>query len=476
MIKQLFSLYSPRYPKVLVYMLQATEYKMRPYIAWVHRTQNFFDVSERRQLELTRSARLLLIAVYFGIVLQLAIGLLIIYLGIWQHLSGGVVFGVAVLISYPLLWPYLLLVPLLFGRALVDIPADAQAGHHTRAVLDNHQGIKIAVAGSYGKTSMKELLLTVLSEGFSVAATPANKNVTRSHAKFAKTLTGNEDILIIEYGEGAPGDVMRFAQLTTPTHAVITGLAPAHLDQYKTLAAAGKDIFSVASYLKGKHVYVHNDENTKSYLKKNYEVFDEQGALGWRVSDVSVSLKDTRFCLTKDKTTLKLRSGLIGEHQVAYLAFVAAFGLELGMSEEKVKLGMAKTVPFEHRMQPYRLHGAWIIDDTYNGNLEGIRAGTRLLKTLPARRKLYVTPGLVDQGEEVEKVHKAIGQLIAKAKPDMVILMQNSVTHYIQEGMQGYKGEVIIEPKPLEFYTNLVHFVAEGDLVLMQNDWPDNYY
>jgi UDP-N-acetylmuramyl pentapeptide synthase len=128
-------------------------------------------------------------------------------------------------------------------------------------------------------------------------------------------------------------------------------------------------------------------------------------------------------------------------------------------------------------MQPYQLQGAWVIDDTYNGNLEGIRAGTVLLAELPAKRKIYVTPGLVDQGAEKERVHKEVGRLISEAQPDMVVLMRNSVTGYIEEGLKagGYSGEVRIETQPLEFYTNLSHFVATGDVVVMQNDWTDNY-
>jgi UDP-N-acetylmuramoyl-tripeptide--D-alanyl-D-alanine ligase len=128
-------------------------------------------------------------------------------------------------------------------------------------------------------------------------------------------------------------------------------------------------------------------------------------------------------------------------------------------------------------MQPYQLSGAWIIDDTYNGNLEGIGAGTRLLKDLDAKRKLYVTPGLVDQGEQTESVHNKVGQLIAESQPDVVVLMRNSVTEYIKAGLKEgkFSGELRIEDNPLEFYTNLSHFIASGDLVVMQNDWTDNY-
>jgi UDP-N-acetylmuramyl pentapeptide synthase len=84
---------------------------------------------------------------------------------------------------------------------------------------------------------------------------------------------------------------------------------------------------------------------------------------------------------------------------------------------------------------------------------------------------------LVDQGDESEQVHTEMGQLIAVSKPDLVVLMQNSVTAFIVAGLEGaaYKGELHIETKPLEFYTNLKHFVAAGDVVVMQNDWTDNY-
>jgi len=478
MIRQLISMYSPDYPKVLVYMLQGSEYRTKPYLAWLHRTKDFSQVMQRRTLDRTKAARLLLLGVRLGILLEFIVGILLIYLGVSNHLAGGIAFGAAVIIVYPIIWAYLLVLVVAVGRELVETPAEQQASRRSRERFSKHTGIKIAVAGSYGKTTMKELLNTVLAQGLKVAATPANKNVASSHAQFAKKLSGEEDVLIIEYGEGAPGDVARFAAVTQPTHAIITGLAPAHLDQYKTLQAAGEDIFSVATYLKGKNVYVNSDSpDLKPFLKSSYKLFNHDGALGWQVSDVQVSFGGTSFRLHKGKKSLHLTSELIGTHQVGYLALVAALALQLGLTDKQVIDGIAKTKPYEHRMQPYQLAGAWIIDDTYNGNLEGIAAGTQVLKDLPAKRKLYVTPGLVDQGDETEQVHIKVGKLIAGAKPDEVILMRNSVTQYIEKGLkQGkYEGKLRIEDKPLEFYTNLSHFVANGDLVVMQNDWTDNY-
>jgi UDP-N-acetylmuramoyl-tripeptide--D-alanyl-D-alanine ligase len=478
MIRQFLSMYRPLYPKVLVYMLQNTEYQVGPYVVWLNRTKDFSSVIKRRTLDMTGPARMLLLYIQIGILAQIVISLVLVYLGLKDVLIGGVAYGVALFLSYPFVWAYALLLPLAAGNSFIIKPKNRKLIEISRVVFAEHPGVKIAVAGSYGKTTMKELLLTVLSEGLKVAATPANRNVSSSHAYFARKLTGKEDALIIEYGEGAPGDVARMASITQPTHAVITGLAPAHLDQYKTLEAAGKDIFSVASFVPAGQVYVNADSpSAADFTSTSYNSFSNKGALGWKVSAVKVGLEGTSFTLTKGKESLKLHAGLVGEHQVGFLAFVAAFALQLGLTKAQVTAGITKTKPFEHRMQPYELNGAWIVDDTYNGNLEGIKAGTDLLKTVHAKRKLYVTPGLVDQGDQKEPVHIEVGQLIASAKPDIVVLMKNSVTEFIEDGLRrgDYKGELIIEDNPLEFYTNLNHIVASGDLVVMQNDWTDNY-
>lgn len=478
MIRSLLSLYSWRYPEVLVYMLQNTEYQVGPYLRWYWHTVNFERVMYRRTLERTRAAQLLLLALYMGIAVQIAVGAVLVVLGLHGNVTGGVAFGTAVIISYPVVWAHLIVLPLELGRVFVTRPKQQRIIQSSRPIFAAFKGIKIAVAGSYGKTSMKELLATVLSQGKKVAATPANKNVSISHAYFARKLQGDEDILIIEYGEGEPGDVARFTEITKPTHAVITGLAPAHLDHYKTLKAAGKDIFSVAEAVPAEDTFINSESpDALPFVRPGQQLYSEKSALGWKISGVHVALTGTSFTMQKGKDKLELHSPLLGRHQVGPLAFAAALAHKLGLTAAQIKAGIAAAQPFEHRMQPHQLGGAWIIDDTYNGNIDGIRAGTKLLKELSAKRKIYITPGLVDQGHETASIHEQMGHLIAAAQPDVVVLISHSVTPYIQKGLEaaGYTGELLLEDDPLSFYQNLQLFVAHGDLVMMQNDWPDNY-
>jgi UDP-N-acetylmuramoyl-tripeptide--D-alanyl-D-alanine ligase len=345
-------------------------------------------------------------------------------------------------------------------------------------IFRRHKSPIIAIAGSYAKTSMKEILLTVLSEGKKVFATPANKNVALSHAIFAKTLSKDVDIIIVEYGENRPGDILRFANVTRPTHGIITGLAPAHLDRYKTVDKAGEDIFSLAAYLDNKHVYVNGESlAAEPFIKPEYTLYSKNGVAGWTINDVRLSINGTSFHLNKNTRSLHLHTKLLGRHNIGPVALAAVLADGFGLSDKQIIAGVAKTTAFEHRMEPYKLSEAWIIDDTYNGNIEGIRAGTVLLAELPAERKIYVTPGLVDQGRQKKAIHHLAGELIAASGCDIVVLMKNSAAKHIRAGLEsaGFKGELRIEPEPLKFYSNLSEFVAAGDLVLLQNDWTDNY-
>lgn len=477
MMRGFLSMYSPAYPSTIVYMLQSDEYHILPFLKWYWRTTNFKQVMYRRQLDRTGIAKLLEAFMVVGIVAQILLALGLIYRGLTGN-NTQILIGLSLLISYPVIWAHVVTLPTFLGRITVINKRNKKLSAQTQLLFSAHRAMVIAIAGSYGKTSMKELLLTVLSEGKKVEATPANKNVITEHAKFARKLNGSEDILIVEYGEEKPGDIAKFAEISRPNYGIITGLAPAHLDKYKTLQAAGKDIFSLGQFIESDKTYVNGDSQAaEDYIKKTYHIYSHNGIDNNRVSDVKVDLDGTKFKLKLKSQSYNLHSQLIGRHHIGPLCAAVALAEELGLSKNQIIKGVAKTKPFHHRMEPKLIAGAWVLDDTYNGTIEGMKAGLELLSELSAKRKIYITPGLVDQGAESGKIHSRLGQLIAKAKPDIVILMKNSNTKYIEHGLEigNYKGILNIQLQPLEYYQNLDKVVAAGDLVMMQNDLPDQY-
>jgi UDP-N-acetylmuramoyl-tripeptide--D-alanyl-D-alanine ligase len=471
-------MYSPSYPSKLGYMLQMVGYSPKEFWEWWTRVQDFRVVDKRRQLQPTRAGKLAVLSATLIILFQLllSVGLTVLSVNngnVWLQLLGFVL-----LISYPFTAAIGLLKVVWLGDTLVVRPRHKKRIQHSASIFKEHPGTIIAVAGSYGKTTMKEVLKTVLAEGGKTAATPGNKNVAISHARFAESLKGDEKFVIVEFGEGYKGDVARFCETVDPDIGIVTGLAPNHLDEYGTVDELKRDLLSLPNYLKEKNSYICCDTPELANSVGTSTPYGVDGVLGWKVHDVKNTVEGLRFDLKKSGKTIKVHSGLVGRHLIATLALAAVLAHELGLSNKQIEDGLSKTLPFEHRLQPRNLHGAWIIDDTYNGSIEGIRAGLALLSDLKTTgKKIYVTPGLVGQGEETEAVHKELGELIAKAKPDMVVLMSNSTTEIIRESLEvnGYTGLVEIVDDPLSYYTNIDVTLAKGDIVLMQNDWTDNY-
>jgi UDP-N-acetylmuramoyl-tripeptide--D-alanyl-D-alanine ligase len=467
---RLLSYYWPTAPFAFVYMLQQVEYNPFKFIGWLRSLPNLLRIRQRGRLEVTDRIKLMLFISYFSWLLMFAVGI------IASLITNNYMFALLCLLS-PLTSTLTLFITTLLLQKFVVDRVERKEIMAAKEKLASIKARRIAVLGSYGKTTMKELLTTVLSEAKKVAATPGNKNVLISHARWVnKQLAGDEEVIIFEYGESKPGDIEELAAFSKPDVAVITGLAPAHLDGYASVESIADDLASIQNTVDSKNLYANGNSELLRQKATAY-FYNSNGIANIKVSNIRIDFNATSFTLDIDGKKLHLFTGLVGAHQIGPLCAVVAVALRLGLNEKQITDGVAATTPYEHRMQPRNLHGAWIIDDTYNGNIEGMRAGLELLRALPGKRKIYVTPGLVDQGPETEQIHEELGQLIAAGAPDKVVLMQNSVVEYIRTGLNegNYNGEISIEPNPLDYYTNLEHFLAAGDVVMLQNDWPDSY-
>jgi UDP-N-acetylmuramyl pentapeptide synthase len=474
-----FTRYLSVYPTALLYMLQDTEYRLDRYAKWFLRTNDFTKVMKRRSLEVTPKIKLLQMVLWgLWALIIIAVAVLVIVGYISHSFMLGLI-AIVLVILLPYILAFGIIVPLLVGALVIQKPRERAMIERARAIFKASKATRIAIAGSFGKTTMKEILRTVLVEGKTVAATPGNMNTAIGISRFASRLMGDEEVLIIELGEEHVGDVKLLSELSRPTMGVITGINEAHLISFKTLDQTVATVFELVDYVGKKAVVYKNGES--QLVKDNVTsadryVFNAEGVNGWKVTKSRTSLDGTHFVATHGNTIINAHTQLLGRHTIGMTVTAIAIAHDLGLSPKQIEAGLQNVEPFEHRMQPRKLHGAWIIDDTYNGNSQGVQAGLELLASLPAKRRIYVTPGLVEQGSSTQDVHELIGQQAAESA-DIVVLMKNSTTDYIVQGLtdSAYKGQIMIVDDPLEFYTNLDQFVAAGDVVLMQNDWTDNY-
>jgi UDP-N-acetylmuramoyl-tripeptide--D-alanyl-D-alanine ligase len=460
-------------------MLQQSEYHPAEYLAWYHRTTNFAQVERRGHLVFTaKSAALLTLAA--GIYLALAAGSVI--LGATLGGAAGWVaapVGLVGLIATPFLTAYALLVPLVLGRILVQIPLERRAASRTRTTLTAHHATRIAVAGSFGKTSLREILRTILAEGRRVAAPPHSFNTPAGIAAFVAGLSGQEEVLIFELGEYYPGDVRQLCELTMPHIGIITGINEAHLDKFKRLDRTAATIYELADWLGGQPTYVNGESHlAQAAARSGHLVYSREGAPGWRVHHAATGLSGTTFELQGNGERLHLHTQLLGLHQIGPIVVAIDIATRLGLTPEQITRGVAELQAFDHRLQPSTdAHGVTLLDESYNGNPDGVAAVIAFLTSLTDHRRFYITPGLVEMGERSAAVHRHIGEQLAKAGIEYVVLIDTSAAPHIAAGLRaaGFKGQLIHQPDMLAALAALPHLTLPGDVVLIQNDWPDQY-
>jgi UDP-N-acetylmuramoyl-tripeptide--D-alanyl-D-alanine ligase len=484
-LQDLWTRYHPHYMRALIYMLQANEYYPFEFIAWYHRTSNFYNIEKRKKLVYTPKAVLLSAFAWASFVWSLVSSAYVAFI------TGvpGVVAAVAGFIVAPFIVPYMLFLLIIVLNTLQK-PIESILVTRAKKKLRTIKAVKIAIAGSFGKTSMREILKTTIAEGKRVASPGGSHNTPLAIARFINSLSGNEEVLVFEFGEYYPGDIRKLCNFVEPDWGIITGVNEAHLERFKTLDRAAHTIFELAEYLNakaGSHakgslardvlVYVNAEATIQPQDSAGYIRYGRDGTLEWKVRSSSSDIQGIDITLDHMGKSMQVHSGLLGLHNVGPLMAAADIASRLGLHEEEIQSGIAQTKPFEHRMEP-RIDGGVIwIDDSYNGNPDGAAAAIAFLKTLEGHRRWYVTPGLVEMGSRKEEVHREMGRRLAEAHIEKVVLIRDSVTPYIEQGLKeaGYQGEIIWFDFGPTAFNALPKMTVEGDVVLIQNDWPDQY-
>jgi UDP-N-acetylmuramoyl-tripeptide--D-alanyl-D-alanine ligase len=338
------------------------------------------------------------------------------------------------------------------------------------AKLKRFPGLTIvAVAGSYGKTTMKEVLRTVMSEKFSVVATPENVNTPLGISRvIMKDISARTEVFVVEMGEHYPGDLRALTRLAPPVITVLTGINEAHLERFGTKEKLVVGLFEAVEGTQSDGLVVLNADDTRVVECYERHLGGREAAFysahGHPLSSYPI---DPTFAIS-----------LLGGYAPGIAVAARIVGERLGMNSEGIRAGLAKVKPVPHRLEPIETpHGVLVIDDSYNGNPDGARYAIEALSRFADRRKVYVTPGLVESGVSAEAIHREIGRLLAPVA-DIVILIENSVTPFIGKGLAeaGFKSGNIVRFKSREqAHAALGGIVRLGDVVLFQNDWPDNY-
>jgi UDP-N-acetylmuramoyl-tripeptide--D-alanyl-D-alanine ligase len=347
----------------------------------------------------------------------------------------------------------------------------------------------IAITGSFGKTTTKEILASVLATRFSTMKTPESWNtlmgVTRA---IRERLTEQHEIFVVEMGAYTRGEIAALCDLTGPPQiGILTGINEQHLERFGSIENTIKAKYELIEAVEPGGVAIFNVDNahcrmlagrTEHARVLRTGLDASNGPLDFTAVDVTVSPEGTRFTVVGKGERVPFRSRLLGEHFILNVLAATAAALECGMTLRQVAAAVASMAPVAHRLQLMPgAGGVTTIDDAYSANPDGARAALRVLSQMNGGKRILVTPGFVELGDREAAFNRSLGELAASSC-DILVLVGPRHTHPIHEGAvaAGMDASRIQVVGSVALAREFLQGIAgPGDTILFENDLPDNY-
>lgn len=374
----------------------------------------------------------------------------------------------------------------------INAPTEKGINNHyindAKSILRSNPDLTIiGVTGSYGKTSVKFFLQTLLHQKYSVLVTPESYNtpmgVVITIRKFMKP---SHQIFICEMGARYVGEIKEICDLVHPHHGIITSIGPQHLDTFGGIENVKKTKFELADALpEGGMLFLNGDnEYIADYLKQhggydNVTFYHSEGSgEGYIARDIKVSNLGTEFTvIAPDGETENYQMKLIGAHNVINVMGAIAVANRFGIALKDLRIPVRRLRPVQHRMEMKENGNVTIIDDAFNSNPIGSKAAVETLALFDGTR-ILITPGMVELGEEEAEYNRKFGTYAADCC-DWILLVGAKHTEPIREGVlsKGFPEKKCLVFDKVEDAIDYAYKIkGQGHkYILLENDLPDNY-
>ncbi|MDD4110116.1 MAG: UDP-N-acetylmuramoyl-tripeptide--D-alanyl-D-alanine ligase [Clostridia bacterium] len=344
--------------------------------------------------------------------------------------------------------------------------------------------VKIGITGSYGKTSTKYILNTILSERYSVCISPHSFNTPMGITKvILEYLKPNNDVLIVEMGAKQVGDIKYLCDIVNPKYGILTSVGNQHSATFLTIDNIKKTKNELIKSLPDDGLAIFNGDNkicmdlyNDCKINKKYSSLNNKDAFA-RAEDIKISNRGISFKLIIDKNEIECTTKLLGSHNLTNILMSATLAYNLGLSLQQIQIGISKLEPVNHRLELRKENGLNILDDSYNSNIEGSMGALEVLKLFEKGNKIVVTPGLVELGIKEKEENINFGKNLSKVA-NFVIIVNKTNQESIKQGLIDSKfpeENILCVDTIIEAKLKLKEIAKSGDTILFENDLPDNY-
>ncbi len=356
-------------------------------------------------------------------------------------------------------------IPLFFSLIATDLFERLIMRHFKRSakkkLKENKNLIIIAITASYGKTSIKNFLAQILNEKYRIHATPRSVNTINGIIKdINENLTNKVDIYIVEAGARERGDIKAIVKFLNPEYVVVGKIGRQHIEYFKTLENIIATKLEILDSHRLKKAFVFNEIEVKND-NLNLIKFPEN------ISKIKSNLDGINFNLEFNNKLYYFNAPILGEFNYINISAGIFVAKELGLSLKEIQNRVAKLQSIKHRLSKMEVGGKIIIDDSFNGNLEGMLGAIKLCKNYNNGKKIIITPGIVESTEEDNiTLAEAIDENF-----DIVVITGNINADILAKNIHKTKRILLKDKTKLQDTLKIT--TNSGDLILFANDAPN---
>lgn len=388
------------------------------------------------------------------------------------------------LLVYAYLGVWVMIYPMAWCTSPIEHGVQNMYLNDAKKILKEHTGlVKIGITGSYGKTTTKNIMQSVLSEQFNSLMTPASFNtpmgITRTIREMLKPI---HQVFVCEMGADKVGDITELMEFVEPSIGVVTSIGPQHLQTFGSQENIVKEKMQMIEHLpeNGLGILNYDNELIRSYHVKNsvnivtYGI--ESKDVDYRAEDITYSKNGSSFTVVCKEGSYRLETKLLGKLNILNILSACACARYLGVPWTVIERACKGMKQVEHRLELKMINGHRFIDDAFNANPSGSRMALDVLSMMEGTRYI-VTPGMIDLGVKQDEINKEFGKYIY-GKADVAILVGTVQTKPIYEGLKeaGFDMDhVIVLNKVNEAFAYIWQNAKKEDTILLENDLPDAF-
>ena len=338
----------------------------------------------------------------------------------------------------------------------------------------------IAITGSNGKTSVKNILYEMMKDSFTVIKSPKSYNTPLGTAKFInESLTGLHEYVLLEYGARRKGDIKKLCKLFGADYGIVTCVAPQHLQTFKSIENIYKTKKELPDFLRS-DLAVFNLDNTHTNKMYQQKIGKKVGISIEQPTEIyssDIEIKDfkTHFTLHIGDDEFKVSTRLLGKHNITNITLAAALAYKLGVRTSEIVKAIENLRFVPHRLELIqgRLN---ILDDSYNCSLASASEAIWVLNQIKLGtncRTMIVTPGIIEGGKCEQEINFKLGELCCSA--DYVVIVGEHNKTSLTNGLTAQNFTNIIYAPTLDHAKKEFARLCPHDTLLLLNDLPDDY-